>query len=59
MPPIPITDVHRDKPVDFEQEILPILSKKCLACHNATTHESGLSLETPQTILKGGDSAPP
>ncbi len=56
--PIPIAEIKRDTPVDFEKEILPVLTKSCLACHNANTAESSLVLETPQTIAKGGDSGP-
>lgn len=56
--PIAIADVKHAGPVNFEKEILPILTKNCLACHSATKAESGLVLETPQTILKGGDSGP-
>ena len=55
---IAIAEIKRDTPVDFEREILPLLNKSCLACHNATTAESQLVLENPQTILKGGDSGP-
>lgn len=54
----PIAEVQHDGPVDFEKEILPLLKKNCLACHNATKAESKLVLETPQSILKGGDSGP-
>lgn len=49
-----IADVKHEGPVDFEKEILPILRRNCLACHNATKHESDLILETPETIRKGG-----
>jgi WD40 repeat protein len=55
---IPIAQLERDTPVDFEREILPLLKRSCLACHNRTKAESGLVLETPQTILQGGDSGP-
>ena len=55
---IPIAEVNRDAPVDFEREILPLFKKNCVACHNATKAESGLVLETPQTMIKGGDSGP-
>ncbi|HEY1600046.1 MAG TPA: c-type cytochrome domain-containing protein [Pirellulales bacterium] len=55
---IPIADVKRDVPVDFAKDVQPLLQKHCVACHNTTTHEGGLSLESPQTILKGGDSGP-
>jgi len=56
--PIAIAEVKRDEPVDFEKEILPIMKRNCLACHNASDAESDLVLETPQTILKGGALGP-
>lgn len=55
---LPVAEVKHDGPVDFEKEILPILRRNCLACHNATDAESELVLETPQTILKGGSEGP-
>jgi len=56
--PIPIAKVKHPKPVDFDREILPVLKNNCLACHNKTTAKGKLVLETPQDILKGGDSGP-
>jgi WD40 repeat protein len=56
--PIAIAEVKRADPVDFEREILPILKNNCLACHNQTKAKADLILETPQTILKGGESGP-
>ena len=56
--PIPIAKVKHPKPVDFDKEILPVLKNNCLACHNKTTAKARLVLETPQDILKGGDSGP-
>lgn len=55
---ISIAEVTHEGDVDFEREILPILRRKCLACHNNTDAESDLVLETPQTILKGGAEGP-
>jgi len=55
---LPIAEVKRSDPVDFEREILPVLKNNCLACHNQTKAKAGLVLETPQSILKGGDSGP-
>ncbi|MEX2186236.1 MAG: c-type cytochrome domain-containing protein [Pirellulales bacterium] len=52
--PLPVAELKRDTPVDFEQEVLPVLAHSCLACHNATDAESDVVLETPQTIAKGG-----
>jgi WD40 repeat protein len=54
----PIAAIEHPEPVDFQREILPILRKKCLACHNGTDAESDLVLETPETILKGGLEGP-
>ena len=54
--PIPITDPNRTTPVDFDQEIRPFLSDNCLSCHCQTTTKGGLNLETPELMLKGGDS---
>ncbi len=56
--PIEIAAVKHEGPVQFQKDILPILQKKCLACHNATEAESDLVLETPASILKGGAEGP-
>ncbi|MBI82185.1 MAG: hypothetical protein CMJ81_03225 [Planctomycetaceae bacterium] len=52
--PIPVAELDRREPVDFEEEILPILQKNCLACHNTVDADSDLILETPEAIRKGG-----
>jgi WD40 repeat protein len=53
-----VAELKRDAPVDFEKEVLPIFKNNCLACHNTTKAKGGLNLETPQLMLKGGDSGP-
>ncbi|MCI0748506.1 MAG: hypothetical protein L0Y58_24120, partial [Verrucomicrobia subdivision 3 bacterium] len=58
VPAIPIREVQRTDAVDFEREILLMLKNNCLACHNQTKAKADLILETPQTILKGGESGP-
>ncbi len=55
---IPIAQSKRTNAVDFEKELLPVLKGNCLACHNQTKAKADLVLETPQTILKGGESGP-
>jgi WD40 repeat protein len=55
---IPIAELEREEPVDFEKEILPIFRSNCLACHNSGTAESDLILETPASILEGGFEGP-
>ncbi|HEY6226526.1 MAG TPA: c-type cytochrome domain-containing protein, partial [Verrucomicrobiae bacterium] len=56
--PIAIAEVKRAKPVDFGTEIIPVFQKNCLACHNAKDAKGDLVLETPVTILKGGETGP-
>lgn len=56
--PLPIAELKRDAPVDFARDIHPLLKRSCLACHNTTKAKAGLNLESPATILKGGDSGP-
>lgn len=55
---IPISAVARATPVDFEEEVYPFLKDNCIACHNKTTTKAGLNMETPDLMLKGGDSGP-
>jgi len=56
--PIAIAELKHDGPVDFAKEIQPLLKQHCVACHNSSVHEGGLNLESPQTMIKGGDSGP-
>ncbi len=55
---IAIAEIKRDTPVNFAQEVLPILKKNCIACHNKAEAENQLVLENPQAILRGGDHGP-
>ncbi len=52
--PIEVAVIEREESVDFEKEILPLLKKSCLACHNKADASSDLVLEDPESILKGG-----
>jgi WD40 repeat protein len=54
--PIPIVEPKHTTPVDFDREVRPFLSDNCLSCHCQTTTKGGLNLETPELMLKGGDS---
>ncbi len=42
--------------VSFSQSVAPILSKRCLACHNAKTAKGRYNMETYAGIVKGGES---
>lgn len=39
------------KAVDFEREVAPVLSKKCLGCHNPNIEKGGISLSTREEVL--------
>ena len=56
--PIEIKTIEREEPVDFEREILPILRRSCLACHNATDAESDFVAESPAEMIQGGLQGP-
>ncbi len=53
-----VAQLERTEPVNFEKELLPILRKNCLACHNATDAEADVVLETPKAILASGFNDP-
>jgi WD40 repeat protein len=55
--PIAIAEIKRDKPVEFS-EVQKILAKNCHACHSGSKQESGLNLESPDTMRKGGENGP-
>ncbi|MBL8175627.1 MAG: PSD1 domain-containing protein [Bryobacterales bacterium] len=42
----------------YEEKVKPILRLNCLACHSEKAINSGLSLETQESILKGGNRGP-
>jgi len=39
----------------FESEVRPVLLNNCAGCHNAKLRTSGLSIETREDILQGGN----
>src|SRR5580704_208063 len=40
----------------FEANALPVFHARCFACHSGKVLSGGLSLETPDEILRGGTS---
>ncbi len=45
--------VHAD--IDFAKDIKPILEQSCVKCHSGAKPKGGLSLETKEALLKGGN----
>ncbi len=56
--PIAPIEVKLERKISYAQDIVPILKKNCIACHNAKTREGELSLESPDSMRAGGDSGP-
>ena len=45
--------------VSFEKGVQPILEAHCYACHGPDKQKSGLRLDSPEGILRGGESGEP
>ena len=58
--PLPIDrdGVAPSTTVSFQKDILPPFQANCLPCHNQTRAKAGLNLETPASLLRGGDTGP-
>jgi len=52
---VPLSFAAED-PVDYLQQIKPILRDRCLACHGVLKQENGLRLDTAALANQGGDS---
>lgn len=44
------------KALHFERRIAPLISRHCLECHDAATHQGGLVLSHRENAFKGGES---
>jgi mono/diheme cytochrome c family protein len=44
--------------VDFQKRIAPILSARCVGCHQPGKTKGGLDLTSASAAMKGGDSGP-
>jgi uncharacterized protein DUF1553/uncharacterized protein DUF1549/cytochrome c len=42
----------------FEAQVRPILAGKCSRCHGAELQKGGLRLDSPASLLEGGDDGP-
>ena len=42
-------------PPDFQRDVLPILSRRCLSCHGEAVQMGNLDLRSPASMLKGGN----
>jgi hypothetical protein len=46
------------RPVDYERDVAPILSKNCYRCHGPKKQQGGLALHVQDRAMAGGDSGP-
>ena len=44
------------EPVDYLEQVKPLLVARCVSCHGALAQRGGLRLDAGQLILRGGDS---
>src|SRR5881394_126276 len=47
-----------NRKIDFAKEIKPILESSCIKCHGRGRTKGDLSIESRDTLLKGGESGP-
>ncbi len=45
-------------PVDFDHDIVPILRQHCAECHTGDKKKGGLSFNTRESLLRGGEDGP-
>lgn len=51
-----LTEENWEEALIYEEVIQPILSSKCVSCHNPKKDKGGLLLHSKEGILKGGES---
>lgn len=44
--------------LDYFRDVYPFLKANCISCHNKTTTKADLNMETPELMIKGGESGP-
>ena len=45
-------------PQSFDRQVAPILTKRCLGCHNDQLNDGGISFQDRNSLLKGGSRGP-
>ncbi|WP_395737147.1 c-type cytochrome domain-containing protein [Prosthecobacter sp.] len=44
--------------LDYYRDVYPFLKANCISCHNKTTTKADLNMETPELMIKGGETGP-
>ncbi len=51
-----VTSVFAQTPPTYDDDIKPLIQRRCLPCHSSSEMRASLNLETFQGVLKGGGS---
>lgn len=51
-----LSSLRADERVDYEKQIKPIFTTRCVACHGILKQEAGLRLDTAAFAIRGGDA---
>jgi hypothetical protein len=57
--PIAVVKLDRKEPVTYENDVEPILAKKCQVCHGGNVTEGQLDMTTFELLMKGGKRGRP
>src|SRR5215469_14401337 len=52
---VPVT-LLAQRPVTYDDDLKPLVQRRCLPCHSASEMRASLNLETFQGVMKGGGS---
>ena len=47
------------KPVSYEKDVMPIITKSCVSCHKPDKKKGKLDMSTYEALMKGGDQGSP
>lgn len=53
-----VASLAQDPAAFFDKRVAPILSKRCLGCHNNDLNDGGISFQDRDSLLKGGSRGP-
>ena len=56
LPFLAMASVASAADLDFYRDVYPFLKANCISCHNKTTTKADLNMETPELMIKGGES---
>jgi WD40 repeat protein len=57
--PVRVVALTRKEPVDYDRDIVPIFTAKCLVCHSGAIKKGKLDLSTHESLMRGGRDGRP